>query len=306
MHEANRFLYCLMSYWFDIRNNVRNYASRKIHYALKFPHPISYIEIMTKTEKEIAFLRGFSVEPDWTQRFTDVFDETIEIKDIETLTYISAGAGNHAIEMDEKLGDDVAIFPVCETEEIQKVATVKAEATKSELDFSTKYPLVESDFVLADASLVQLKDLEGFLKKAVHLSSDRVALFLPTAGSFGEIFSYLWEVLAEMNLLKDGNEIEKLIQNIPTVSAVEEMLKALDIEKIETTTKNEVFEFDNGKEFIESPLILFFFVPNWLNFLDEKKTSDVLEKLAIKIDEDCEELTFHFTVKATIIGGKRK
>lgn len=261
---------------------------------------------MSKTEKEIAFLRGLTVEPEWTQRFTDIFDKTFKIKKIKTLTYINAGAGNHAIELDEKLGYDVEVFAVCETKELQKIAKVKAEATKSTLDFSTKFPLAESDFVIADASLVLPSDLAEFLKKAVHSSSNSVVFFLPTARSFGEIFSYLWEVLLDLDLLDKSEEIEKLINNLPPVSHVEEMFKDLGIEKIETTTKEEIFEFDTGKEFVESPLVQFFFMPVWFGFLNDKEKEQVSKTLAQKIDEDCDGMTFRFTVRATVMGGTRK
>jgi hypothetical protein len=260
---------------------------------------------MSKTEKEIAFLRGLTVEPEWTQRFTTIFDETVKIKKIKTLTYINAGAGNHAIELSEKFGNDAEVFPVCENEETQKIAQVKAEATKSELDFSTDFPLAESDFVLADASLVRTAELESFLTKAVHSTNNSVVFFLPTAGSFGEVFSYLWEVLLDLDLLDKSEDVENLINNLPTVSFVEEMFKNLQIKKIETTTKNELFEFDSGTEFIESPLIQFFFMPDWFGFLNDKETEQVKKKLAQKIDEDCDGITFRFTVKATVMGGKR-
>ncbi len=261
---------------------------------------------MSKTEKEIAFLHGLTVEPEWTQRFTDIFDKTVKVKKISTLTYINAGAGNHAIELDEKFGNKTEVFPVCQTKELREIAKVKAEATKSLLDFSTESPLAESDFVLADASLVQPTDLNKFLKKAVHSSNKSIVFFLPTKGSFGEVFSYLWEVLLDLDMLDKSDEIEKLINKYPTVSYVEEMFKKLDIKKIETTTKDELFEFDTGKEFVESPLVQFFFMPNWFGFLSEKQRKQVKEKLAEKIDEDCEGMTFRFTVKATVMGGKRK
>lgn len=251
-------------------------------------------------------MHGLTIEPEWTQRFTTIFDETVKIKKIETLTYINAGAGNHAIEMDEKLGNKIEIFPVCETKELQKVATIKAEATKSKLDFSTKLPLAESDFVLADASLVEPSELNDFLKTAVSNSSKSVVFFLPTAGSFGEVFSYMWEVLHELEMLDKSVEIEKLINKLPTVSHVEEMFKDLDIKKIETTTKNEGFEFENGTEFIESLLVQFFLMPNWFGFLNDEELEQVKKKLVEKIDEDCDGMSFRFTVKATVMGGKRR
>ncbi len=266
-----------------------------------------YIEFMkSKTAKEIAFLQGLSVEPEWTQKFTDIFDENFKIGEINTLTYINAGAGNHAIEIDEALGKDVEVFAVCETEELREIAKVKAEATKSDLEFSTEYPLAESDFVIADASMVRPSGLQEFLAKAVQSSNESVVFFLPTSGSFGEVFSYLWEVLLELNLLGENEDVEHLITDLPTISHVEEIFQNLDIKNIETKTKNEFFEFENGREFVESPLVQFFFLPVWLGFLSENEKEKVTEKLADKIDEDCGEMSFRFSVKATVMGGERK
>lgn len=260
---------------------------------------------MTKTAKEIAFLRGLTVEPEWTEKFTDIFDETFEIGDIETLTYINAGAGNHAIELQDRLGKDTEVFAVCETPELQEIAQVKAEATKSSLDFSTSLPLAGSDLVVADASLVRPSDLEAFLSRAVGASTGEVVFFLPTSGSFGEIFSYLWEVLLDLDLLGRNEDVEHLITDLPTVSGVGEIFGGLRMKKIATTTRNEVFEFENGDEFINSPLVRYFFFPVWLGFLDEGQEAEVIRELGRKIDEECGEMSFRFTVKATIMSGEK-
>jgi hypothetical protein len=264
-----------------------------------------YIENMKKTEKELAFLRGLTVEPEWTQKFTDIFDETVKIKNIDTLTYINAGAGNHAIELQEKLGETVEVFPVCETKELQKIARVKAGATGSDLDFSTRFPLAQSDFVVADASLVRPAELNDFLVQAVRSASGDVVFFLPTAGSFGEVFSYLWEVFLELDLLAKGADIEQLVTALPTVAQVEEMFGALRMKKIKTTTRNVFFDFETGADFIEAPLVKFFFLPVWLGFLSDPEKERVTERLVRKIDEDCGEMSFRFTVKATVMGGRR-
>lgn len=260
---------------------------------------------MRKTEKEMAFLQGLTVEPEWTQKFTDIFDETVKIKNIRTLTYINAGAGNHAIELHEKLGSEAEVFPVCENLELRQIAEAKATATKTGLDFSTDFPLAESDLVVADASFVKRAELEDFLAKAVRSAGEKLVFFMPTAGSFGEVFSYLWEIFLDLDLLEKSAEIERLITQLPTVAEVEEMLGDLGVKKIETTTKNEFFEFDNGADFINSPLVQFFFLPDWFGFLTDAESEQVREKLAQKIDEDCSGMSFRFTVKATITGGKR-
>lgn len=260
---------------------------------------------MIKTDKELAFLRGLTVEPEWTQKFTEIFDETVKIKDIKTLTYINAGAGNHAIGLQEKLGNDVEVFPVCETEELRIIANAKAEAVKSNINFSTEFPLAESDFVVADASFVKSSELQDFLTNAVSSSNNEIVFFLPTAGSFGEVFSYLWEVLLELDLLGKIGIVEHLIMDLPTVSKVEEILKNLGVKKIKTITKTEFFDFETGEAFIESPLVQFFLMPEWLGFLNKQDKEKVIKKLVEKIDEDCQGMTFRFSVKATVMGGKK-
>ena len=261
---------------------------------------------MSEQDKELAYLRGLYVEPEWTQRFTDFFDKQIEFENLETFTYLNAGVGNHTIELSKNLDKETEIFPICENEELQQIAQGKALATKTEIDFSTSEPLAKSEFVLADLSLVKPKELKESLAKASELSHTSLAFFLPTAGSFGEIFSYLWEVFLDLDLTAKGGYVEKLITEIPTISQVKDISKKSNLHKLEANTSNEVFEFENGEEFIKSPLIEYFFLPNWLNFLEEKEKEQVIKKLAQKIDDECDDISFRFSVKATLVTGERK
>ena len=255
---------------------------------------------MGESEKEIAFLRGLTVEPDWTQRFTDFLDEKIEIGEPQTLTYLNAGAGNHAIALFEKLGVKTDLFPVCESRELQETAQLKANTEKIGIDFSTKLPMGKSELAITDASLDDPEQSFETAKAAIEASKDRVVFFMPTSGSFGEIFSYLWEVLFDLEIRGKNAELEHLINSIPTVSGIKDQLRSLDLREISSHVKNEVFEYENGKEFTESLLIRHFFFPRWLAFLDEKDKERVIEKLAQKIDDESEGLTFRFSVKATV------
>ncbi len=259
---------------------------------------------MVQTAKEIAFLRGLTVEPEWTQRFTDLFDGKVKIGKIETLTYLNAGCGNHAIEIQEKLGAKTQVFPVCESAAMADNAQIKAEVTKTAIDFSTNRPMAESDLVIADASLLMPVEISDFAAASIKASKDRVAIFLPTAGSYGEVFSILWELLAELGIKGQDEEITKLITEQPTVSLVEELLAELGLREIEVFTITEDFDFETGTVFVESPLLTHFFFPKWLSFLTNKDKKRVLGELAQKIDDDRDEMTFRFTVKATVFHGK--
>ncbi|NNE67332.1 MAG: hypothetical protein HKN33_12265 [Pyrinomonadaceae bacterium] len=257
---------------------------------------------MKTSEKEIAFLRGLTVEPDWTQNFTDLFDEKFKIGKPRTITYINAGAGNHAIEIFEKLGVKTELFPVCETPELQEHAQLKANNEKIDIDFSTKMPMGKSDCVICDASLAKPNEISDLAKRAAGASNERVALLLPTKGSFGEVFSFLWEVLLELGIESSG--VEELITGQTTIDDVEETFRDLALRDIKTHQKTINFDFEDGKEFAASLLMKGIFFPNWLEFVEAKDHERVIENLAKKIDDESEGLSFRFSVKAAVVEGR--
>ncbi len=261
---------------------------------------------MKKTRKELAFLRDLYIAPDWTERFTKIFDENFKFSDEKNILYINAGTGNHAIEMSRKLKKNQSLKIFGKDAELNRIAQAKADIVKAKIDFSDGAPPGEIfDAVLADASFVEPKNLPLFLKKTVDLSKRQVAFFLPTAGSFGDIFSFLWEALIHLDLLEKGAEVERLITEIPTVSKVEEMAENLGLTKIEIVKKNEFFEFKDGTEFIAAPLVADFLFPAWLDFLTQKEKERVGKRLVQIIDAEDRTLTFCFSIKATLFVGEK-
>lgn len=260
---------------------------------------------MSKTEKELAFLQDLYVATDWTERFTDLLGKDFNTEEFENILYINAGTGNHALDLEEKLEENTELLAVTENEELVKIAQAKADAIKSDINFTALMPVRKFDAVIADASLVKSSEIENFMSKAADHSRWQIAFLLPTAGSFGDIFSYLWQVFLELDWLDKGAEIENLINEIPTVSTAKEMIKDLGFKKVEAKTENENFEFENGTEFIESILVRDFLFEDRLGFLTENEKEQVYEKLANTIDAECKGLTFRFTVKATLITGAK-
>lgn len=260
---------------------------------------------MNKTEKELAFLRDLYIETDYTERFTDIFDDNFKFSGEENILYANAGAGNHALALRKKLDDKIEILGVCENQELLNIARHKADAVQANIGFSIVYPTDKFDAVLADASLIKPAEAIDFLKKTVDSSKNQVAFFLPTASSFGEVFSLLWETFLNMNWLDKSAEVERLIKQIPTASEIEDAAKNFGLTEIEAVTKSEYFEYENGQAFIEAPLIKDFLMPVWLDFLEDDEREQVIEKLAATIDEDCQKLSFRVSLKATlIVGGK--
>jgi ubiquinone/menaquinone biosynthesis C-methylase UbiE len=263
---------------------------------------------MAKTQKELAFLRELSIGEEWTRRFTDLIDKHFDFADAENLLYINAGTGAHVFEVAERLEDNVDIFATAENEELLHIARDKAIAIKSGVDFSMmKFDDDSFDAVLADASFVRPKDYASTVDEAVRTakSGANIGVLSVTAGSFGEVFSLLWEVLFNEGLGEHGHAAEDMITELPTVSQFEQMAKAAGIENVQMHTANEVFEFENGAEFVNSPLVADFLLPEWLSNLTEEETVRVMSKLAHLIDAEDGSLSFRFSVKATLMTGEK-
>ncbi len=258
-----------------------------------------------KTEKELAFLREFAIENDWTQRFTEFFDKKFKFEKDETILYVNAGTGNHAIALDEKLDDKTEIYAVSENAELRNIAQAKADAIKADIRFGINFPNEKSDVVIADASFVKPSELNDFIAQIIDLSKNQIAFFTPTKSSFGEIFSFLWETLLEVDLLEHSANVERLIEEIPTAETVENLLKSFGLTKIESATETELFEFKDGTEFIESPLIADFLLPVWLDFLSDAEKEKAGKKLAKLIDLEDGSLSFRFSVKNTLFSGEK-
>jgi hypothetical protein len=86
---------------------------------------------------------------------------------------------------------------------------------------------------------------------------------------------------------------------------VEELLKKNNLRGIKSHVKIEHIDFEDGRKFVESPMIRFFFMPKWMKFVPEKDKERVLDRLAQKIDEGRDELTFRVSIKVGVFTGKR-
>ena len=263
---------------------------------------------MAKTEKELAFLRDLYINDEWTKRFTDLVDKHLTFADEENFLYVNAGTGNHAFALRDKMDKNTAVFATCENESILTIARDKAVAVKSDVDFSMiRFEDASFDTVLTDASFIRPADLLDVFSESERVvrSGGTVAVFLPSAGSFGEVFSLLWEVLFNEDLGQHGAVTEEMIRELPTISRAEEMAKSEGLVNIKTHTATEVFEYDNGVEFVSSPLVADFLLPVWLEFLEEKEKERVTEKLAQLIDSEDGTLSFRFSVKVALVKGEK-
>lgn len=262
---------------------------------------------MTKTQKELAFLRDL-IADDWTRRFTELVDKHLDLSDSENMLYINAGTGGHALSLDEKFGAKTDIFASCENEDMLTIARDKAAAVSSNVDFSAmRFEDDAFDAVLADASFVRPSDVAEFVEDAVRVArtGGDIAIFLPSAGSFGEVFSLLWEVLYTDDLGEHGHAAEDMINELPSISRIESIAQDARMVNVRSEVVTEFFEYDDGRAFVSSPLVEDFLLPNWLATLDENEKKRVTDELAQLIDAEDGTMTFRFSVKATLLTGEK-
>lgn len=263
---------------------------------------------MAKTQKELAFLRDLYVQDDWTRRFTDLVDKFIDLGDSENLLYMNAGTGGHALVLDEKHGETIDVFAACENDDLLAIARDKASAVSSRVDFSSiRFDDDAFDAVVTDASLLSPSEIPAAIENSARVvrTGGDVAIFLPSSGSYGEVFSVLWEVLFNENLGDDGATVEKLVSDLPKTSKLESMAERAGLVNIHIETALELFEFENGADFVASPLIEDFLLPMWLESLDEDEKDLITEKLGQLIDAEDADLSFRFSVKATLLTGEK-
>jgi SAM-dependent methyltransferase len=262
---------------------------------------------MAKTQKELAFLRDL-IADDWTRRFSELVDKHLDLSDSENLLYINAGTGGHALVLDEKFGSQADIFASCEDEDMLTIARDKAAAVSSKVDFSAmRFEADAFDAVLADASFLRPSGVEEFIQDAVRVArtGGNVAIFLPSAGSFGEVFSLLWEVFCTDDVGEHDHAVENLINELASVSRIGAIAAAAGLVNVRTESAIEVFEYDDGKAFVTSPLVEGFLLRNWLATLDEDEKERVTNDLAQLIDAEDGTMSFKFSIKATLLTGEK-
>lgn len=265
---------------------------------------------MSKSQKELAFLQDLTISKDWTERFTNFTDKHLTFPKEGNFLYFNGGTVTHALELWETLEREVSINYVSDNPELRKIAEAKVNVMKARIKFSELSELESESFdlVLADLSLVRPNKISEILDEILFLTKKggQVAFFLPTAGSFGEIFSYLWETFLDIELVEKSGEIERLINEIPTISQIEKIAAEAGLKKVSHETSLEFFDYETGKDFINSTLLTDFLFPVWLDFLSAKEQKQATKKIAQLIDDEYDKLSFRFTVKATLFQGTKQ
>ena len=267
----------------------------------------------TKSQKELAFLQDLYVATDWGERFAGLVDEHVTLPKEGRALYVAAGTGGRAIALQERAGKKLQFLCVDENDECLELARAKAVAMNDEAEFQREDPRAltftddQFDLVLGDTSLTPPNDFQRLLAEIIRVAGfgATVACWLPTFSSFGEFFSIYWEALQNSGLEDHAIDVETLITHLPTVSDIESLADQLGLDAVTSWTTIEEFEFDSSQEFLNSPLITDFLLPNWLQSVPESARERVVEEISKIIDEERHSGEFVLTLKATLVVGKK-
>lgn len=261
-------------------------------------------------KRESAFLKDLYLHELWTSRFAELFDKSLKTEEApENIGYINAGTGNHVFALREHFGKNSELLAFCEDEETLKIAIGKAEAMMSDVTFRCgDCDSDDFELVIMDASLSDSLELESKMKDAIAACrpGGSVAMFCVTAGSFGEIFSLLWENYFSTGDAEGGAKVEKLINNLATCTSLEETAKSVGLQKVTTKVSNEIFEMGDSEDLSTSVLLKKFLMPRWLGTSDENVVDASMDSLVRLMKEDDADLAFRFSVKATLLTGVKK
>lgn len=268
----------------------------------------------SKSDSELAFLKDLYVATDWGERFAALMDETLELPKEGRILYVESGTGGHAMALLESAEDDVRMLCVDENAASLDLARAKSVAMNIEPEFEQAQLDALSlrdnqfDLVVGDGSLVAPERLEEMISEMVRVAAPggTVAFGLVTASSFGEFFSIYWEALQNAGLEEHSPDVEALILELPTIEAIEETAKQAGLKNVSSMTKAEEFTYESGEEFLNAPLVTDFLLKSWLQSLSDDEQERVIPHITRLIDEERQEADYMFSVKATIVTGRKK
>ena len=267
-----------------------------------------------KSDKELAFLQDLFIAPDWGERFAELIDEHVKLPTEGRALYVAAGTGSHAMALQERAGNKLALLCLDENAECIELAQAKARAANEGTEFrlaqldQLDLPDNHFDLVVGNASLVSRSTVRKMFSEMVRVAAPgaTIAIALPTASSFGEFFSIYWEALHNSRLAGHETDVEQLITGLPTVSDVEQMAEHDGLTDIASWTRIEEFDYDSGEQFLGSPLVAEFLMREWLALVPESERADLFREISRLINEERHEAEFALSVKATLVVGQKE
>jgi|GEM_PF-185882 hypothetical protein len=258
-----------------------------------------------------AFLYDLTVAPVWCERFHQLLVETIALPESGRILLVECGTGGLAIELAHRLRDtgtvtasdsDPARLQIvrdkCQVAKLDNLRILDRQQLKND-------PVTDGyDLIVGDASLLPTDALHPMLTLLRERVGEggQVALYTILRGSFDEFFSILWEALYECDLAEDlVVPLEALLRTYPTAADIRDQATHLGLHNVTVTSNKEMFSFDSGQAFLESPLIAGYWLDRWLSIVPPDYLDAVKTSIRDIIDRDRGSYPFEVSIKAALL-----
>jgi ubiquinone/menaquinone biosynthesis C-methylase UbiE len=264
-------------------------------------------------EKELAYRYDLLIASDWRDRFDSLVNSNVKFPTEGRILDLNCGTGAHAIELAIQMrgtGDVIGVDPDPERIEIAKAKALAQRVEDVSFEEGDLFDLrfIDEDFnaVIGDATMLHTTQIEPLLKEMVRVAQydAPVILKLTTNGSFDDFFSIYWEALMRAGIVEESwGDLDKLIHERLTVEAAKSLAEGMGLHQVICFTSKEEFEFEDAREFIESPIIKDIFLDDWLQIVAEPNRQPILDNLLSIIDEERHHNRFAISIKAAVIKG---
>jgi transcriptional regulator with XRE-family HTH domain len=257
---------------------------------------------MNKSERELAFLRDLNINEIYTRPIFERVIDTIGKLKPESILFIKAGTGEACFAIEEKLTGHASITALCENEELAAIAIDKGESLGSTVQFQSNAPEIDHDLIVLDETLSGPSSLLADVLNASNYarSGTRFLLICPISGSFGEIFSVIWEAALGLSDQRLMQLAEELTVSYPTLEKIEQIANESGLTEIDQKQSELFFEYDSAEEFVESPLISDFLFPLWLGQVDKS----LYLRIRKILEEESFNLSFRFKLRISMLTGR--
>lgn len=268
-----------------------------------------------KTDREKALLYDLFIVPGWREVFDRLLDEVISPPKKISVLDVGCGTGGYAVNLAGALGPDSRIAGLEASEEMLEIARGKAAILHMKhVSFENGTPTHtgqldhQFNLVIADLTLSKPAQFEDAFRELARVTAPKgtVAVKLTTRGSFDEFFSLYWEALHEAGLDDLTPALESLITGRVTTDEAEAFAKNAGLQRVQSVTHRERFDYADAPAFFGAPLIEHFFLEDWMAILpDDKARQQVRGHLDKIIERERQGQDWDVSIKATLITGQK-
>ncbi|OYT71536.1 MAG: hypothetical protein CFK52_07840 [Chloracidobacterium sp. CP2_5A] len=261
-----------------------------------------------------ALVHDLAIAPMWRECFDRLLAEAVSLPDSGRILLIECGTGGLAIELAHRLRETGAVTASDSDPARLQIARDKRQVAK--LDnlrlVETRYlvddPVEDGyDLVVGDASLLAADALEPMLALLRDQVGEdgQVVAYVVARGSFDEFFSIFWEALYECDLAETlAAPLEAMLRVHPTQADLSAQAASAGLHGVRVMVGKEIFRFDSGQEFLESPLIAGYWLDRWLSIVPPAYLDTVKASVRDLIDRDRGDYPFEVSLKAALLTGR--